>query len=816
VQPKKTANRMNPGRKQSTDQENVIKSEVFSSVTHTQQARLTLPKPHQKQYELIYAFELNPGVRFVAGACGTKFGKGHPIDSKVPTPNGWKTIGELKEGDHVFDENGRPTLVEFVTDLMYDKPVYDVVFQDGAVERVSGDHLWATETHACRKANARVVSKNDRCKSTNLKTEVVDTEHIKNTLTVTFSGRNRPNHSIIVCGPVQYPAQNLLLDPYVLGAWLGDGSTNASSFACNQNEPDIIDNIRSAGFEVTDCKQKHVWNIKDITKYLRALGVLTNKHVPYEYTVASIEQRLALLQGLMDTDGTIGKLGQCAFYNTNKSIADAVYELVCSLGIKATRAEKLPTLNGSRVGRTGNEYKKCYIIHFTTDLPVFRLKRKLERIRPVALKAKRRYIVDVVPVPSVPVKCIRVANDSHLYLTGQSYIVTHNTYGCTTRIVKEAWENQGSLNWWVAPTYDQSVIAMQLVKKLIPDGFYLEYKADRRIVILNPDGTERSQIHFKSGENPDNLRGYAVNFFIIDEAARIPYDSFVSVMTTVTQTKGRGIVISTPKGRGWFYTVYQRGEKFLKDGVTPKCDNKADDPWKEWMAIRMPTSANPFVDAESIATAKKNLPSDVFQQEYEAEFLDESAGVFRGIQACVKGTIEPSPISGHYYVIGVDLARIRDYTVLTVMDRQRKHVVNQERFTSLAWEVQYMRIRDIAARYNGALCVVDSTGIGDPICESLRAGGVAVEPYKIGSHIAKQQLIEKLRVSIEQGRISFPKIPAMLYELEIYEYNVTDAGVIRYSAPDGEHDDTIISLALATWVADSDPFYYKFRNQRGI
>lgn len=390
------------------------------------------------------------------------------------------------------------------------------------------------------------------------------------------------------------------------------------------------------------------------------------------------------------------------------------------------------------------------------------------------------------------------------------------TYGCTTRIVKEAWENQGSLNWWVAPTYDQSVIAMQLVKKLIPDGFYIEYKADRRIIILNPDGTERSQIHFKSGENPDNLRGYAVNFFIIDEAARIPYQSFVSVMTTVTQTKGRGIVISTPKGRGWFHTVYQRGMKFTKDGVTPKYDSPADDPWKEWMAIKMPTSANPFVDASSIATAKKNLPDDVFQQEYLAEFLDESAGVFRGIAACVRGTIEPSPIVGDSYVIGVDLARIRDYTVLTVMSRIRKHVVYQERFNSLAWEVQYLRIKDISARYNTALCVVDSTGIGDPICETLRSGGVPVEPYKIGGHVAKQQLIEKLRVCIEQGRISFPKIPVLLNELEVYEYNVTESGIIRYSAPDTEHDDCVISLALATWVADQDPFVYRYFQRKGF
>lgn len=387
------------------------------------------------------------------------------------------------------------------------------------------------------------------------------------------------------------------------------------------------------------------------------------------------------------------------------------------------------------------------------------------------------------------------------------------TYGCSIRIVKEAWENENSLNWWVAPTYDQATMAMQLIKRLLPVGMYIEYKADRTLVLLNPDSSERSRIVFKSGEDPDNLRGYPVNFFIIDEAARMSYDSFVSVMTTVTQTMGRGIVISTPKGRGWFHTVYQRGEKFTSDG-RKKYAKPEDDPWSEWKAIRMPTHENPTVPRQALIDAEKNLPSDVFKQEYLAEFLDDSAGVFRGIKDCIRGDFEDyNPLLS--YVIGVDLARIRDFTVLTVMDRQRKHVCAVERFNQISWEVQYERIRALSSRYH-ALCVIDATGIGDPIVETLRNGGVAVEPYKIGGNLAKQQLIDKLRVNIEHSKISFPEHSDLLRELEAYEYKVSDSGIIRYESPDSEHDDCVISLALANWVADADPFIYRFYHRRGV
>lgn len=381
------------------------------------------------------------------------------------------------------------------------------------------------------------------------------------------------------------------------------------------------------------------------------------------------------------------------------------------------------------------------------------------------------------------------------------------TYGCSIRLVKEAWDHFGSLNWWVAPSYDQSKNAYALVKRLLPKGTYDEKKADLTLILLQPDGSERSRVVFKSADNEDTLRGYGVNFFVLDEAARCSYESWVSIRTTTTQTMGRGIIISTPKGRGWFYDLFQLGDKTI-------VDDPSQDEYPEYWSIRMPTWANPFVPVESIRQMKRDMPEDVFRQEVAAEFLLESAGVFKGIKDCIKGILEP-PQRGHNYVMGVDLGRLRDFTVLTVWDRERRHMVAYERFNQLDWSIQYHRIIELARQYR-ALCVMDSTGIGDPIVAAIVNSGVAVEPYKIGGSTAKQQLIEKLRVSIERQHISFPNVPILVRELQNYEYKVTTNGVVKYSAPSGFHDDCVISVALANTLLDIPPFKYKYRNVRGV
>jgi len=782
---------------------------------------LILPPPHPRQAEFLSLLD-KPGVRFAVGACGTKFGKLEILTNLLPTPQGWRQMGDIHVGDYVFDENGAPTQVTYETPV-HQRKCYEVVFQDGASVVVGAEHLWLTETYVCRKANARVRSKNDRCKSTAFVPVVRDTEEIKRTLYVTFGGITRPNHSIPVCGAVQYPEQVLSVDPYVLGVWLGDGTSTSGDITNIDDE--VLDNVGLYYHKYMTLSREsrgQTWSFDGLRKSLNLLGLIGNKHVPSQYLIASVPQRLALLQGLMDTDGTISKRGDCCFDNTNKSLADAVEELANSLGIKTNR--------GQRVGKCNGEAKKlCYRVHFTTDLPVFRLRRKAVRIRPVAAKAKRRYIVDVRQAPTAPAKCIRVASPSHLYLTGRSYIVTHNTYGCTIWLVKEAWEHKNSINWWVALTFPQAKMAYSLIKRLLPKDTYIEYKADLRLVLTEPDGSEHSVIEFKSADNSDSLRGFAVNAFVLDEAARMMYESFVSIVTTVTQTRGHGIIISTPKGRGWFFDVYQRGEKFEFDGTPKYSPHQIDcigkecfcpnvDPFPEWMSVRLPTWTNPHVAVISIVEAQKNLPSDVFQQEFAAEFLDDSAGVFRNVNNCIKGQLFEDYIPGYQYVLGVDLARIRDYTVLTVLDTTRNHVVYVERFNQVAWEWQYHKIIQVARRYHAVVCV-DWTGIGDPIVETLRGAGLQMQPYKIGGSAAKQQLIEKLRVNIENGKISFPLnkyTQPMIRELKAFEYSFSEGGIIKYSAPSGSHDDCVISLALANWIGDVEPWVYRHWNQRGV
>ncbi len=680
-------------------------------------------------------------------------------------------MGDIHVGDDVFDENGNPTQVIYETPV-HERKCYEVVFQDGASIVVGADHLWLTETHACRKARAdlRATAKaKRRRKSTRQYPHVLTTEEIKNTLLVEVGGKLRPNHSIPVCGPVKYPPQNLPVDPYVLGACLGDGT------ACVGN-------------------------------------------VPQQYMVGSVEQRLSLLQGLMDTDGTISKRGDCSFYNTNKDLADSVAELASSLGIKVHRETRQPKIDGSDTGRDGGKYSLCHIVHFTTDLPVFRLKRKLARIRPVAIKAKRRYIADVRPAPPAPAKCIAVASPAHLYLTGRTYIVTHNTYGCSIRIVKEAWDNPGTLNWWVAPSYAQSKMAYWLVKRLLPKDFYVEYKADLRIELVEPDGNWHSTMEFKSADNDDNLRGFGVHFFILDEAARISQEAFESVLTTTTQTDGRGIIISTPKGRNWFFDKYQWGEKHL---LMP---GEHDD-HPEWLSIRMPTWTNPHVKPSRIALMRSNMPADVFEQEIAARFLLEGAGVFRGVDACYKlwkGVYQANgypvwfrPNGGTRYVIGVDLARKKDYTVITVIDVKTKQVVYWDRFNDLSWSVQKSRIVKVAKEYGNSVIYMDGTGVGDPIVEDVRSAGCRVECYII-SNRSKQEMIEKLRTSIEFQRVLFPQIPTLIKELRNYEYDVNANGNIKYSAPSGQHDDAVISLALANIGLERAPFKYHVGQVRGV
>jgi len=355
------------------------------------------------------------------------------------------------------------------------------------------------------------------------------------------------------------------------------------------------------------------------------------------------------------------------------------------------------------------------------------------------------------------------------------------TLACSYEIVKNALEKPGSLNWWVAPVYNQSIIAYRLLSNAAQGVISQDLRSLRRLELKTG-----SAIEFKSADNYNALRGVCIDMLVIDEAALVNREALESALRpTLSDTKGKAVFISTPKGRNFFFELFARGQ---------------DSGYPEWESFTFPTSANPYIDPLEIEEAKKTLPDNVFRQEYLAEFLEDSAGVFRNIKNCIQGDFE-EPQVNHSYVIGWDVAKHEDFSVMVVLDTVINHVVAFDRFNQVDYTLQIERLKSLAKKYN-ATVLMDSTGVGDPILEQVIKNGINAEGFQF-TNTSKQQLIEHLSVQLEQQNITFPYIPELVYELELFQYEMTRAGNVRYSAPQGYHDDCVIALALACWKVDT-------------
>ncbi|MGV3563210.1 MAG: DnaB-like helicase C-terminal domain-containing protein, partial [Nocardioides sp.] len=400
--------------------------------------------------------ELTNGLhsgQMIIVAARPAMGKALALDTPLPTPTGWTTMGEVQVGDHLVDADGRPTRVVAATEVMLGRPCYEVTFSDGSTIVADEQHQWLTETRAARKSKWAADNQYNRTRSQNIHPSVVTTREIAETLTVGREGR--ANHAVLNAMPLQAEEADLPLPPYVLGAWLGDGHSASARITCETDEiPMLIEGLglrvqphgnmlyslrlpsrepatngicpdcgaRFHGrFLCANCQADH----GSVQSLLRSVGVLGNKHIPAAYLRASESQRRDLLAGLMDTDGTVVRgVGSCQFAVTNKRLADDVHELVVSLGYRCGRTTK-------HVKGRSAESSTCYILNFSTVDDVFRLHRKHllhKEERPTSTaRIGRRYITSVTPIASVPVRCVQVDNEDHLYLAGRSMIPTHNS-----------------------------------------------------------------------------------------------------------------------------------------------------------------------------------------------------------------------------------------------------------------------------------------------------------------------------------------------------------------------------------------------------
>lgn len=341
-----------------------------------------------------------------------RVGKALDVTTPVPTPSGWTTMGELRDGDEVFDEQGRPCRVVVAHPVRIDRPCYRVAFSDGSDIVADAEHLWQVETRS-----GRVHGWPEK---------VLTTADMLDTVRVEADGR--ANYSVRVAGALQLPEANLPIPPYTLGAWLGDGTAVHGALTVGEGDEATLEQIRAEGYLVTERPSAResgrapYYGVWDLMVQLRGAGLLDNKHIPAAYFRASEQQRRALLAGLLDTDGWVQNASTVMFGSMSKNLAEDVRRLVATLGYTSTMRSK-------NVHLKGRDYGTFWQVTFCPDQSVFRLPRKVER-QTLGGKASnhRRFITAIDPVPSVPVRCITVDSPSSLYLVGEQCIPTHNTF----------------------------------------------------------------------------------------------------------------------------------------------------------------------------------------------------------------------------------------------------------------------------------------------------------------------------------------------------------------------------------------------------
>lgn len=289
------------------------------------------------------------------------------------------------------------------------------------------------------------------------------------------------------------------------------------------------------------------------------------------------------------------------------------------------------------------------------------------------------------------------------------------------------------------------------------------------------------KLDIRSADRPELIEGFAYKFIMLNEAGIILRNEYLwhNAILPMTLDFNPDIYVGgTPKGKGLFYELY------IKAQETPG--------WKEF---RFSSFDNPYLDKKELQNLVDEIPTSIQSQEIHAEFMEDSSTVFRNVENS-KGAQAETPQPGKIYYAGLDLARLKDFTVLIILDQAGRQVF-MDRFNIIDWAVQKVRIAESAKKYKARL-LVDSTGVGDPIFEDLRRMGLNIEGYKF-SNESKKQLVQALMMSFELGKIRIFDDPVLMNEINVFEYDITSSGLISYSAPERYHDDCVMALALANW-----------------
>lgn len=774
--------------------------------------------PHPGQLKVIQAMHTH---KVVCHSPGRRWGKALALDTEIPTPDGWTTMGDIRVGDSVFSPSGSTIRVTAATPVMVGRDCYRITLSDGTKIVADADHLWTVETASSRKALCRASN------PVSLPATVTTREMSDNLRARRKDGRKQRQFSIVTTKPIHYTRKQLPVDPYILGLWLGDGHSSSGGFTCA--DPQLLDEMRRRGFCVNSRGRKLAWHIRGLQTILRSMGVLGRKSIPAQYLLGDVEQRLELLRGLMDTDGTADR-SRFEFCNKNLELAAQVETLIASLGIKTYRRQRMVRCsNGVLCGPFVD-------IRFKTHLDVFRLERKLKASKAVRSHPSnsRRYVESIEPVESVPVRCISVDADDGLFLVTRRFVATHNStlrkylaldmIGARAGWVEGCFAAQShseATNIWESDLYDFTKMGVVVDKQNDDQRRYIDFC---RVNWIDPYGvthkTNRGGRIWYPSLSADAHRmfqGHGLCFAILDECSHIPHDAWKETIRPMLADRGGpALLIGTPIpngiGWGWFKKTWWLCSKTLPDG-TP---NPKHDP--RYASFTGPSEENPHIDHKEVRAQRQEL-IDAGQAAlaaclYDGAFMESDGAVFQNLHNVFvlpftdQGNVwigEP-PVAGECYVVGLDYGKVEDFTVVSIFHIDSGHQVLLARLRG-DYKDQLPTIEAMLRPYNQPMIYAEGREGAALVNELLRARhGTRLREVKWarGGKFDKESNVLRgvdlcQRVGWKLLAVDWQKDEFQMFMRERIGEN--SAG-FRYQAAPGYHDD---SVAAALYAAHGLP-----------
>lgn len=307
-------------------------------------------------------------------------------------------------------------------------------------------------------------------------------------------------------------------------------------------------------------------------------------------------------------------------------------------------------------------------------------------------------------------------------------------------------------------------------------------EADMRIELVNG-----SILQLVGADNIDRIVGTNPVGVVFSEYSLMKEEVWNFISPILAENGGWAVFIMTPRGVNHAYDLMQR----VKES-------------KDWFVEVLGVDKTKALSESVLEDQRLQMPADIFQQEYYCKFIEGSTGFFKRISENVYKQEDYKPKDLAMYQIGVDLAKYNDFTVITPFNLNDFHVIKQDRFNQVDYNLQKAKIENCYLKHNKGKIVIDSTGVGEPVYDDLYARGMNIEPFRFNVR-SRMDLLKNLQMLLEQDKIKIPDDEALLDELRSAQYELTPAGQVTVKVPDNKHDDMIMSLALAVWGIPQNP-----------